>query len=154
MMIVESNNRQYYSILWVSAGGREGGRERERERERVESLIFCAKSSFVFKRAIPCLFLYFFVISIQLTVCRLYKVCGWLDSNRGPLVSKETTLPTKPQPLPSKSSVYIPVFCNRWLKKIIQVVAWCVLNYSTNVRIEECLSNFFVCQLKSCECLI
>ena len=28
------------------------------------------------------------------------KVCRWLDSNRGPLVSEATALPTEPQPLP------------------------------------------------------
>ena len=29
-----------------------------------------------------------------------YKFCRWLDSNRGPLVSEPTALPTEPQPLP------------------------------------------------------
>ena len=29
-----------------------------------------------------------------------FKFCRWLESNRGPLVSKPTSLPTKPQPLP------------------------------------------------------
>ena len=30
----------------------------------------------------------------------LNKFCQWLESNRGPLVSKATALPTEPQPLP------------------------------------------------------
>ena len=44
-------------------------------------------------------FLFIFVFSIQLTVSK-YKICQWLDSNRGPLVLEATALPTEPQPLP------------------------------------------------------
>ena len=53
------------------------------------------------KWAIPGLFLYIFVFSIQLVIYKLtnecsIKFCRWLESNRGPL----TALPTEPQPLP------------------------------------------------------
>ena len=44
------------------------------------------------------------------------KICGWLDSNRGPLVSQATALPTELQPLPefcsylnSQGSIYSQV---------------------------------------------
>ena len=50
---------------------------------------------------IPGLFFFIFVFSIQLTVNNVQnKFCRWLDSNREPLVSEVTTLPTEPQPLP------------------------------------------------------
>ena len=32
--------------------------------------------------------------------CFFYKICQWLDSNLGPLLSEVTALPTVPQPLP------------------------------------------------------
>ena len=53
------------------------------------------------KWAIPGLFLFIFVFSIQLVIYKLtnecsIKFCRWLESNRGPL----TALPTEPQPLP------------------------------------------------------
>ena len=38
------------------------------------------------------------------------KVCQWLDSNRGPLVSEATALPTEPQPLPRKRSLSFSLF--------------------------------------------
>ena len=43
-------------------------------------------------------FLYFRLFN---TVDSTYKFCRWLDSNRGPLVSEATALPTAPQPLPN-----------------------------------------------------
>ena len=48
----------------------------------------------------PATFLYFHLFNTQLTVikCSL-KSCSRLDSNRGPLVSKVTALPTELQPL-------------------------------------------------------
>ena len=48
------------------------------------------------------LFLYFHLFNPQLTgnKCSIYIIfCQWLDSNRGPLVSEATALPTEPQPL-------------------------------------------------------
>ena len=48
------------------------------------------------------LFLYFRLFNTQLTVNKcsiLINFCRWLDSNRGPLVSEATALPTEPQPL-------------------------------------------------------
>ena len=61
--------------------------------------IFC---SIFFNWAIPGLFFFIFVFSIQLTVhiCQ-FKFCQWLDSNPGPLESDMTALPTEPHPLPS-----------------------------------------------------
>ena len=52
------------------------------------------------KWAIPSLFLFIFVFSIQFTGNRWYKVCRRLDLNWGPLVLEATALPTEPQPLP------------------------------------------------------
>ena len=39
-----------------------------------------------------------------------YKFCRWLESNRRPLISKATALPTEPQPL--------PLLCFNFLNKI------------------------------------
>ena len=50
---------------------------------------------FFFKWAIPGLFFFIFIFSIQLKVI----FCRWLDSNRGPLELDANTLPTEPQPL-------------------------------------------------------
>ena len=36
-----------------------------------------------------------------------FKICQCLDSNRGPLLSETTALPTEPQPLPWFSSLLI-----------------------------------------------
>ena len=49
------------------------------------------------------LFLYFRLFNTQLTAHKcsiLINFCRWLASNRGPLESKATALPTEPQPLP------------------------------------------------------
>ena len=59
---------------------------------------------FFFKWAIPYLFFFTFVFSIQLTIGKqmfYIKISQWLDSNRRSLVSEATTLPTGPQPLPN-----------------------------------------------------
>ena len=48
--------------------------------------------------------LFIFVFLIQLIV---NKICWWLDSNRGSLVSEATALPTDPQPLPSCFSMLL-----------------------------------------------
>ena len=47
--------------------------------------------------AIPGLYFFIFVFSIQLTI---NKWSMQLDSNHGPLISEATALPTEPQPLP------------------------------------------------------
>ena len=39
------------------------------------------------------------------------KFCRWLDSNRGPLVSEATTLPTEPQPLPKRDNCLASASC-------------------------------------------
>ena len=43
--------------------------------------------------------LFFLYSRLFNTVDGTYKFCRWLDSNRGPLVSEATALPTVPQPL-------------------------------------------------------
>ena len=48
----------------------------------------------------PSLFFFIFVFSIQLTVKGQYNFLPMTGSNRGPLESKATTLPTEPLPLP------------------------------------------------------
>ena len=69
----------------------------------------------------PASFLFIFVFSIQLIInkCSI-KFCRWLESNRGPLVSKASALPTEPQPLP-KVLQSLPnhfrlfsIFTNQW----------------------------------------
>ena len=52
-----------------------------------------------FKWAIPGLFFFIFVFSIQLTVNVQYIFCRRLDLNHRPLESEATSLPTEPQPL-------------------------------------------------------
>ena len=57
------------------------------------------------------LFFYFrFFNTIQLTEnkCSI-KICRRLDSNRGPMISEATALPTEPQPLP-KETLFISRF--------------------------------------------
>ena len=53
-------------------------------------------------------FLLFLVFSIQLTVnkCSI-NFYRWLISNRGPLVSETTALPTEPQPLPHTCLIFL-----------------------------------------------
>ena len=56
------------------------------------------------------LFLYFRLFNTQLTVnkCSIYIYiifCRWLDSNRGPLVSEATALPTEPHHCPETIKV-------------------------------------------------
>ena len=68
--------------------------------------------------AIRGLFLFIFVFSIQLIINNLtnkcsIKFCRWLESNRRPLVSKATALPTEPQPLPSDD-----LFFNYFLSRL------------------------------------
>ena len=54
------------------------------------------------------LFFFMFVFSIQLTVNNVqYKFRRWLDSNRGPLVSEATALPTESQLLPKNTNYLI-----------------------------------------------
>ena len=78
------------------------------------------------KRAIPGLFFFIFrLFNTQLIVYNncsiLINFCRWLDSNRGPLVSEATALPTEPQPLPKSINVTF------WLKMhycLFQKVMW------------------------------
>ena len=71
---------------------------------------------FYFKKwSIPGLFLFIFVFSIQLTE-RIYQIWRWLDSNRGPLVSEATALPTESHPLPHDS-----LFTHHLLNKIASI---------------------------------
>ena len=59
---------------------------------------------FFFKKTGHCRPLFSLFSSFQYTVDRkqMFNInfCRWLDSNRGPLVSEATALPTEPQPLP------------------------------------------------------
>ena len=65
------------------------------ERKITWTIVFFLKSG-----PFPASFSFIFVFSIQLIInkCSI-KFCRWLESNRGPLVLKATTLPTAPQPL-------------------------------------------------------
>ena len=65
---------------------------------------------FFLKMAIPGLFFFYFRLfkTIQLTVNKCsVKMCRCLDTNRGPLVSEATALPTEPQPLPQGVYSYV-----------------------------------------------
>ena len=85
------------------------------------------------KWTIPGLFLFIFVFSIQLIInkCSI-KFCRWLESNRGPLVTKSTALPTEPQPLPiikllqaiiiTQRLAYLVTGSNSWIK--LQPTRW------------------------------
>ena len=65
------------------------------------------KLDFFFKKwAIPGLFFFIFVFSIQLTVNVQYIFCWWLDLNSRPLVMEATALPTEPPPLPQVTFLY------------------------------------------------
>ena len=77
---------------------------------------------FFFKKwAIPGLFfIYFRLFNTVDNKQMLNKICRWLESNRGPLVSKASALPTEPQPLP-KVLQSLPnhfrlfsIFTNQW----------------------------------------
>ena len=57
----------------------------------------------------PLLFIFVFSIQLIINKCSI-KFCQWLESNRGPLVSKATALPTEPQPLPNCSWCYKTFF--------------------------------------------
>ena len=46
------------------------------------------------------LYIYFRLFDIVDSKQMFNKICRWLDSNHGPLVSEATALPTEPQPLP------------------------------------------------------
>ena len=52
-----------------------------------------------FKWAIPNLFFFIFVFSTVNNIDSILKFCWWLNSNRGPLVSDATALPTEPKEL-------------------------------------------------------
>ena len=62
--------------------------------------VFWLAAQIFFKWALPGLFFFIFVFSIQLTVKMFNLNFCRRDSNRGPLESEATTLPTEPQPLP------------------------------------------------------
>ena len=56
------------------------------------------------------LFLSFQYSSIQLIINKYsIKFCRWLESNRGPLESKATALPTEPQPLPERHYLLLSI---------------------------------------------
>ena len=77
------------------------------------------------KWAILGLFFFIFVFSIQLTVN-----IQWLDSNRGPLESEATALPTEPPLLPNMNEYMLQVLWRlNWGKNISQTVSrWRFLN--------------------------
>ena len=119
--------------------------------------------------AIPGLFFFYFFLFniIQLTVknkCCI-KICRCLDSNRGPLVSEATALPTESQPLPKSRKVlqwklrvflkiffpfcrHLPSMCESAAFKIMPRVAACIFEYwkSLNDALLRFLSDNFSTQ--------
>ena len=73
------------------------------------------------KWAIPSLFLFIFVFSIQFTANRWYNVCQRLDLNWGPLVLEATALPYEPQPLPCFNNLRLSrqLTLKIWLEKLV-----------------------------------
>ena len=72
---------------------------------------------------------------IHLTVC---KVCRRLDSNRGPLVSEATTLPTEPQPLPLKVSFLLNERHFLYFTQL-QLICPCIVKKNENKQKEAAL---------------
>ena len=74
--------------------------------------------------AIPGLCLSLFSSFQQLTEnIKFIKFRRWLDSNRGPLASEATALPSEPQTLPI-SHKHCPVNMNAWL--VSSLTGWCI----------------------------
>ena len=77
------------------------------------------------------LFIYFRLLNKVDNKCSI-KFCRWLESNRGPLVTKSTALPTEPQPLPiikllqaiiiTQRLAYLVTGSNSWIK--LQPTRW------------------------------
>ena len=71
------------------------------------------------KWAIPGLFFVYFRLFNTVASTQMFhiKVCRWLDSNRGPLVSEATALPTEPQP---NLIIFLPFlfFSSKWMKRL------------------------------------
>ena len=82
---------------------------------------------FFFKKwAIPGLFfIYFHLFNTVDNKQMLNKFCRWLESNRGPLVSKATALPTEPQPLPIASSIFNRIEWSHLIAKHNWLLRYC-----------------------------
>ena len=65
-----------------------------------------------------------------------YKFCRWLDSNRGPLVSEPTALPTEPQPLP----LLLILFADEWFEQLLSYGNW---------KKNDKMSPEWICRTKS-----
>ena len=104
---------ELWGVVWSGSRRRWNGQHPARNSAKVKSLKWTfsfllfevwmtdQKIWIFFKWAIPGLFFFVFVFSVQLTVNNVqFKFCRWLDWKSGPLKLEETALPTEPQPLP------------------------------------------------------
>ena len=68
-------------------------------------------------------FFFIFRLSILLTLNNVqYKFCLCLDSNRRPLVSEATALPTKPQPLPKGGRPIFKNLCGTFSMSLLSIL--------------------------------
>ena len=71
------------------------------------------------------------------------KVCWWLDSNRGPVASEVTAVPTEPQPLPILDS-FVDVVSNETRRNISSSDCFrCLKATSLSENILTASVNFF-----------
>ena len=74
------------------------------------------------------LFLLFssFLEIIRMVNMFIIIICWWSDSNRRPMVSESSALPTVPQPLPSIDNLWtvFTIKSNRWCLQFIQVTEY------------------------------
>ena len=66
-----------------------------------------------FKLSLNINLMFLFLIELTVIIAQ-YKFCRWLDTNRGPLVSNVTALPTEPQPSPDHSTFLFSSITNTW----------------------------------------
>ena len=88
------------------------------------------------------LFLYFRLFNTQLTVYKcsiLINFCRWLNSNRGPLVSEATALPTERQPLPLQIQLLrMTHTCCIWHVQLNQLSHASITAYAFPILSPEC----------------
>ena len=105
--------------LWYLNLGLQDGRHRRNHGATAAAPIW---SNFLKNGPFPASYLYFHLFNTVDNKQMFYiKVCRWLDSNRGPLVSDVTALPTEPQPLPKRSKFLIFLKCSISVRSILCV---------------------------------
>ena len=97
---------------------------------------FESNSYVFFKGAIPGLLFFILVFLIYLTENNVQCIfCLWLDSNRGPLVSELTALPSEPQPLPKNSHLFVA--CIKAVNVVVAKSKFLVSNPFENIDLKR-----------------